>query len=695
MLTGSQSPSLVLASMIVAGFSSYTALDISGRIRAATKRDSRFYWLAGGTFAFATGLWAAHFIGMLAWNLPFRVSYNGLITARSFLIALIISWLTLDTSTRVSPSRRRIVLTGVATGIGYASIAYTGVQSLQLDPGGEYSTAVFMWAVLLAMGATTASLFARVRLVSSKAGRTMGRRALASALIGTALGGSHYIALAAVKVSPHSVSRTLYQIHPDHGGYAVIIGSVFIVSLALVLSVLEFRHERERQNLTSSLNEARQRLDVLASIDALTSLPNREAVFRAIKSEAEKPLAEGSGLHVLYINLDQFNVFNDSYGPAVGDSLLRAFGALLGESLIPGYLAGRIGGDEFVVVAPGSGAGDVLDLATRLVMSAKQGVATEDGRLLRIALSVGIAARDPDSDTADALLKNAGRAMFAVKDAGGNGCRFYSREMHENPLRRLQIRQALEDAVESGGFHLHFQPKFGNDGQSLEGAEALIRWTHPELGAVPPLEFIPVAESVGLINQIGNWVIEKACMQIVDWDQRGLPPIRIAVNLSPQQLKQPSFVRAVHDIVARHGVDPNRLMFEITETVAMEVAEKTASNIREFQAAGFDIAIDDFGTGYSSLAYLQRFRAKQLKIDRFFTRGLDDHGEEGYAIVEAIIGLAHTLKMQVVAEGVETLSQLEKLCEMQCDQLQGFLLGRPMDANAFEAFIRSRAALPA
>jgi EAL domain-containing protein (putative c-di-GMP-specific phosphodiesterase class I) len=205
------------------------------------------------------------------------------------------------------------------------------------------------------------------------------------------------------------------------------------------------------------------------------------------------------------------------------------------------------------------------------------------------------------------------------------------------------------------------------------------------------LDFIPLGERTGLISQFGNWVIGQACRHILEWDRAGLPPVRIAVNLSPQQLQQPGYIRTVNEIVGQHGVEPHRLMFEITETVAMEVAEQTTANIREFQAAGFDIAIDDFGTGYSSLAYLQRFRAKQLKIDRFFTRGLDEHGDEGYAIVSAIIGLAHTLRMQVVAEGVETQSQLQKLRDLSCDQVQGFLLGKPMGAEDFAAFVREQA----
>lgn len=694
-MTGAQNSLLVAVSMIVAAFSSYTALDISGRVRSARDRATRFRWLAVGTFAFATGLWASQFIGMLAYTLPFPVRYSEWITVQSFVITLMIAGLTLEVSTRDYQSKRLIAVTGLATGLGISVVSYLGVDSLGIVPRVEYSRVVLVCAVLVAIAATTAALSARIRLVGAVSHRPMVRRAIASMLIGTAIGGSHYIALCAVEIPPHAASHATHAFHPDRGGYAVIAISVFVVSLTLALSILELRHERERFNLTSSLDEARRRLRMLASTDVLTSLPNREVTFRRVHEEITCAHASASSLHVLYINIDSFKVFNDSYGPALGDSLLRALGARLMSIAPPGSTVGRIGGDEFAIAVSGSNSEHTLEFAQKLVAHARQGIRVDSGEVHRITLSIGLAAAPMDGDAADVLLKNASRAMSAVKAAGGNGCRHYRQDMQTSPLRRLQIQHALQDALESDGFRLHFQPKFCGDGQSIEGAEALIRWTHHELGVVPPLEFIPVAESVGLINQIGNWVIEQACIQIRQWDRARLPPVRLAVNLSPQQLKQPMFVQAVKGIVENHGVEVSRLMFEITETVAMEDAEETSASIREFQAAGFDIAIDDFGTGYSSLAYLQRFRARQLKIDRFFTRGLDDHGDEGYAIVSAIIGLAHTLKMQVVAEGVETPSQLEKLQALRCDQVQGYLLGKPMDAKAFESFIRNHVPVPA
>jgi len=691
-VTGSQNYALVAVSVLVAAFTSYTALDISARIRLSTDAVKRLSWLLGGTFAIATGLWATHILGMLAFTLPFPVAQGTWITLKSFGLALLVSYLTLDAATRANPTRQIVVLTGIVTGVGLSLMSFTAVQAIRVEPGLTYSPGVFGSAMILAIAATTAALLVRIRLGRPGAHQVMAIRVVASGLIGASIGGGHYLSLLSVVVAPNS--RSLLVTSASAGGealIAVVVSSVFIVSFALLLSVIGFRHERERIGLTSSLREVRQRLTMLASIDPLTSLPNREAVYRSIQEQIDSATIAGSAFHVLHVNLDSFKVFNDSYGLAIGDSLLRIVAVRLVEAAGRSAVVGRLGADEFALVVRDAGSGGGQELAGKLVESMRGGIAVDNAATVRVTLSVGIASFPKDGDVPEVLLRNADGAMSAAKASGGNGYRCYGPDIRENSSRRLQIMQALQDTVEKGGFKLHFQPKFGCDGQSVEGAEALIRWTHPELGIVPPLDFIPLAERTGLISQIGNWVIGQACRHILEWDRAGLPPVRIAVNLSPQQLQQPGYIRTVNEIVGQHGVEPHRLMFEITETVAMEVAEQTTANIREFQAAGFDIAIDDFGTGYSSLAYLQRFRAKQLKIDRFFTRGLDEHGDEGYAIVSAIIGLAHTLRMQVVAEGVETQSQLQKLRDLSCDQVQGFLLGKPMGAEDFAAFVREQA----
>jgi EAL domain-containing protein (putative c-di-GMP-specific phosphodiesterase class I) len=247
----------------------------------------------------------------------------------------------------------------------------------------------------------------------------------------------------------------------------------------------------------------------------------------------------------------------------------------------------------------------------------------------------------------------------------------------------LQIQRGLQAALEDGTLRVHFQPKHDSPSGRVVGAEALARWRHRELGDVSPTEFIAVAERTGLIGRIGEWVLRETCRQLREWDDLGYPTMRVAINLSPRQLEESDFVSHVSHIVANAGLSPSQLMFEVTETVAMQDAEQTMTIFHDFKARGFEIAIDDFGTGYSSLAYLQKFKARQLKIDRYFTHSLDSAGSEARAIFASIIALAHTLGMEVVAEGVETASQAAELKALRCDQVQGFFLSEPMPPDEF------------
>jgi diguanylate cyclase len=349
----------------------------------------------------------------------------------------------------------------------------------------------------------------------------------------------------------------------------------------------------------------------------------------------------------------------------------------------------RLGGDEFVLLMPELSNVDDADALAANITSRMQDSIIDERTPVHVTASIGIALFPQDGDSAEDLLKNADTAMYGAKEQGRNTYRFFEMGMRAAADRVQAIQRGLEEAIAKQQLSLHFQAQFDSSTQTLDSAEALLRWGHPELGEIPPSEFIPIAERSGHIIPIGNWVIREACAQMLRWESAGLPSIRIALNLSPHQLRQPNCVERIHAIFVETGVSAHRVTFEITETVAMQDAEKTTAMIHHFQSLGFDVAIDDFGTGYSSLAYLQQFRSKQLKMDKFFTQGLDHHGEEGLALVTAIIALAHSLKMDVVAEGVETRSQLEHLQALACDHVQGFLLSQPLNTMDFEDLLRT------
>lgn len=363
--------------------------------------------------------------------------------------------------------------------------------------------------------------------------------------------------------------------------------------------------------------------------------------------------------------------------------MLKAFALRLQQCVHASDTVARLGGDEFVVLLENVSSIDDVERAAENVLNRMREGLWNDAQPLQVTPSIGIALYPRDGETVEVLLKHADVAMYEAKRAGRSTYRFFQGDMNVAANRTLQVQRALHEALLAGYFELHFQPKFHGGSGVLTGAEALLRLNHPELGTLMPSEFIPIAERTGQIVQIGNWVVRETCRHLKRWQAEGLPALQVAINLSPRQIAESDLVANFLGILSAEGVKPAQLMFEITETVAMQDAAHTTAMIHEFQANGFEVAIDDFGTGYSSLSYLQRFRAKQLKIDRFFTHELDKHNPEGSAIVRAIIALAHTLKMDVVAEGVETASQLEQLKLLMCDEVQGFLLGHPLEADAF------------
>jgi len=450
------------------------------------------------------------------------------------------------------------------------------------------------------------------------------------------------------------------------------------------------RHGRDeaRRLLDGSIERLDSALVRLETVDPLTELPNRATLVEHLELALARAGRQGVQLAVLFMDLDGFKTINDTLGHSAGDALLQAFAQRLRQVVRKRDLVARLGGDEFVVVLEGLRSADDAGRVALAVLGAMQrNLVVADSALL-VTPSVGIAMYPRDGDTVEGLLRNADIAMYAAKQDGRNTYRQYEPDMGERAMRQMMIQRGLQDALALGEMSLAFQPKFTGPTHSLTGAEALIRWNHRELGAVAPDEFIPMAERSGLILEIGQWVVREVCKQLQLWQEQGLPAIKVAVNLSPRQMQQPDLAGDMARLVGQAGIETSRILFEITEVVAMQDAERSAQVIRALHEQGFGVAIDDFGTGYSSLAYLQQFRVQQIKIDRFFTHGLDAHGEEGMAIVSAIVALAHSLKMEVVAEGVETSSQANKLRQLACDQMQGYLLARPLNAEQFRDFLR-------
>jgi diguanylate cyclase (GGDEF)-like protein/PAS domain S-box-containing protein len=428
---------------------------------------------------------------------------------------------------------------------------------------------------------------------------------------------------------------------------------------------------------------AERKVHELARFDSLTGLPNRNMFLGELERVLVRARRRSQAFSVCFIDLDRFKTINDTLGHDAGDELLRVMAGRLRGALRETDLVARLGGDEFVVLLEGTSAPAGLTAVSRKLLAAIGEPLTLSGCACMVTGSIGIARYPTDGEDAATLLKQADAAMYLAKERGKNNVQFYTAELAEEAARQFAVESELRLALVRGELVLHYQPKVDVATGAMVGVEALVRWIHPQRGLVPPVEFIPLAEERGLIVPIGRWVIQAACRQLRDWRVAGLVPPKVAVNLSARQFTSESLVEDLVDSMALYGVAPRELEVELTESALMAEPERAAAVLHRLHAIGVGISIDDFGTGYSSLSYLKRFRVDALKIDRSFVRGLPlDPGD--IAITQAVVAMAHSLGLRVVAEGVETAPQLELLRELGCDQAQGYLLGRPMAAREVE-----------
>ncbi|ASU40286.1 diguanylate cyclase [Herbaspirillum sp. meg3] len=672
-MAGSYNLLLICFSLFVATLASYTVLEIAERIASQETTRYRRMWLGGGALVFGVGIWAAHFTGMLAFQLPINVGYNAVLTTLSLLLCIALSFYLLHRSIQRRLRWLRMLADGVVLGVGMALVHYLGMHSMQITPAVRYMPWLESLSVLLSISVAMLSIWVIYTLNARKSDHFW-KRVTMAAVLGLGIFLMHGLNIAAAYFSPDSISSTYGNMDRDNLMSVVLLGTLFVLIAALI-----FSGAQKTKLLKKIVGRTNDKLLHFATHDVLTGLPNRALLAERIQHAIHVSKRSGLSFAVLFMDLDGFKAINDSLGHAVGDGLLIAVGQRIRACIRGEDMVSRIGGDEFVVVMSNLATPEVVENLAENVLSVLRQDFRVDEATLRVTSSIGIAVYPNSGETVDALMKNADAAMYEAKQNGRNTYRFFEPAMHASAMRHLTIRHALQQAVEHNQLSLHFQPKFEGRQRTLTGVEALLRWNHPELGSMSPTEFIPIAERSGQIIPIGDWVLREVCAQIVRWDAEGRPPVKVALNLSPLQMR-PDLVDSVTAIVGQAGIAPQRLMFEITETAAMKNVEKSARIITDLQALGFDIAIDDFGAGYSSLAYLQQFHCRQIKIDRFFTSRLDQGGDSGPAIVSAIIALAHALNMEVVAEGVETEAQLEALQKLNCDQVQGFLLGRPAAA---------------
>ncbi|MCL9651127.1 EAL domain-containing protein [Pantoea agglomerans] len=669
---------LICVSLIVVFIASFTALDTAGRVAVSRGWSARFWLLVGG-IAMGIGVWAMHFIGMLAMMMPMMMRYDTRLTILSLLVAILASVLAFgQTVGGLHLTRQRLLRGTLILGAGVVVMHYLGMYALLIEPQPEWNALLVALSVLIAFAASGLALWLAFHLRQGDH-HLMLMRGLASLVMGIAIAGMHYVGMAAAEFShssmmqPHGVSNA---------GLAVWVTLITLTILGITLLSSMLDAQLRAARLATRLNRANQELRQLAMHDNLTTLPNRVMLEQQLDLAIKQAMLNEHRFAVIYMDLDGFKAVNDTWGHHVGDRLLVAVAERLRSQLSNTMLLVRLGGDEFVLMAE-CDISAARQLAQKLVKVISSPFEL-DRYVLHVSLSAGIAIFPLHGRNRQELLFNADAAMYHTKHSGRNGWCLFEPAMSAATQHQLELANDLWEAIEREQMRLFYQPKFCSGGTRLMGFEALLRWQHPQRGLLTPELFLPRAEKTGQIIALGNWVIGEACRQLRLWHNQGHSDWTVSVNLSALQFHQRDLLTILTQTLARYQLPGSALMLEITEAIAMRDPAFSQQRIRELQQAGVSVAIDNFGIGYANLLHLKDLDASELKIDRSFINCLRP-GSEDATVVSAMLTLAQSLNLRMVAEGVETEEQQHLLTSLGFDALQGYLLGKPTPADRVEA----------
>ncbi|SFO27542.1 diguanylate cyclase (GGDEF) domain-containing protein [Mesorhizobium sp. NFR06] len=602
-----------------------------------------------------SSIWCTHFIAMLAYDPGVPITFDPVLTIASLFIAITGTAAGFIAATTRAP-RIAPIFGGVIVGLAISGMHYTGMAAYHVAGIVEWNTTYIAASVLLSVA------FACVAVKAALNVHLSGRNYWAAAALALAIVSLHFTAMAAVQVTPMATRGTETDTLALHAmALGVAVAGLIIIGTGLASYLIDDR----------TRSEAFQRLHHLAMNDTLTGLPNRANFNDHLDREIDRARELGGKVAIVGIDLDRFKEINDIWGHGAGDQTLKNLADRMSALLQEGEFVARLGGDEFAGVKRMKSQSDLVDFVSRLESALFAQVRFGDVETTTGA-SLGVAIYPNDAHNREALVNNADLAMYRAKANITQHVCFYEQAMDEAVRATRTLANDLRDAAENGQLDLHYQVQTSVSTGEVRGYEALLRWKHPTRGNISPAEFIPLAEESGLILPLGEWVLRTACAKAASWDH----PYKVAVNLSPVQFAHADLPKLVHEILLETGLRPSRLELEITETTIVADKIRTLNILRRIKALGVTIAIDDFGTGYSSLETLGAFPFDKIKLDRSFISEVET-SPQAKAIIRAVLALGQSLQIPVLAEGVETHSQLSILRAEGCNEAQGFLLGRP------------------
>ena len=674
-LSGTHDPLLVSVSIGIAVLAGYTALDLTGRIRAA-QGATAWGWLLAGALSMGSGIWAMHFVGMLAFDLPIEMGYRVDLTAASWLLAVLGSVLGLRLATAPTLHRHHHLSGTVFITTAIVGMHYTGMAAMDMRPAISYDP---FW-VCVSIGVALAASYGALRIAFSHSQSGFMDKTLAALALGGAVVGMHYTAMQAAQFPIGSVCGAVTAISTPWLAFLITNTALLLLACALVAGALDRRLQNRTAEHMAALERMSDQLRHANRHDSLTNLGNRVLLRERLNLAIEHAARTGSGFALIALDVDNFKQLNDNLGHDYGDDILRRVGAALYQSVRPQDTAVRMGSDEFSLIVVSNQGDEALEHVSERLLAAVRSVGA--GRT-RLSASLGLACYPADGKTAPALMKSADIALHNAKQAGRDRYAFFTFEQTAGLERDFVIRNELNAAIASGEIRPHYQPKYDVATRQLVGCEALARWHHPVRGKLSPGEFIMVAEQSNQINDLQMSMLRQICRDVRAWRDAGrvVPPI--AFNLSAMCLRNTALPDILLGTLDEFGLSSDDLICEITETAAIAELAATLKTLRGLRACGIRIALDDFGTGLSSMSYLRDLPIDQLKIDRTFISQLTSPNEHGRMIVDAVINLAHAMNLEVVAEGVEEESQLVQLQQMHCDQVQGYLFSPALSADEF------------
>ena len=679
-------PLLVLVAYLVASAASFATLDMAERVVHAEDPRSQRLWRWIGATCLAGGIWAMHFIGMLAFQAPIEIHYDLPITLFSLLIALLASWLAMYTLSEAQTSLVRYLKTAILIGLGIAGMHYVGMAAMKSNATAYYQPTLFVLSIAIAIGASFAALWVAGYLREGSGLFHQMLRYSAALLLGAGIFSMHFTAMAALNLVLPESGQPMPTAQTNHLqlGLTVALITLLILGSAISAALADKKLQNKEEDLRrvnallSQLDQARMSLQQAANYDALTNLINRRGFNQIFAEKLCQKTTEGGMLAVMFLDIDHFKRINDSLGHDAGDELLKVIAQhIKGSVRSHEDVVARFGGDEFCILIGLRDREEARNMAQRIMLKMKEPIELA-GRRMVMTTSIGISLFPEDGTTCEELLKHADLALYQSKGAGRNGLHFFSSNLKTRASFELQLEEELRHALrEENGLTLYYQPIFELKTGRVTKLEALIRWQHPLHGLLTPDRFISIAENNGLIAELDNWVLRRACKDLGELSRHGCEELKIAWNCSPLNLTREELANEIESALRSAGVAPERLELEVTENALMGNIANTLVLLRQIRALGVSLSIDDFGTGYSSLAYLKRLPLNTLKIDRSFILDIPTATAD-MEIVQAIIVMAHTLHLQVVTEGVESLEQYEFLERSGCDFIQGYLLSRPV-----------------